>query len=60
MLTTGARIGEALALRHSANGDGKPLLDLTAKTWEVNAAVVRVPKRGSSCSRVRKPPPVGG
>jgi integrase len=46
MLATGARIGEALALRHGANGDGKPLLDLEAKTWEVNATVVRVPRQG--------------
>lgn len=28
------------------NSDGKPLLDLQAKTWEVNATVVRVPKEG--------------
>ncbi|PZS25128.1 MAG: hypothetical protein DLM59_20750 [Pseudonocardiales bacterium] len=46
MLATGCRIGEALALRHAANVDGKPLLDLNAKTWEVNATVVRVPKEG--------------
>lgn len=46
MLATGCRIGEALALRHSANGDGKPLLDFEAKTWEVDATVVRVPKQG--------------
>ncbi|HEV7204791.1 MAG TPA: tyrosine-type recombinase/integrase [Jatrophihabitans sp.] len=46
MLATGCRIGEALALRHGSNGDGRPLLDLDAKTWEVNATVVRVPKQG--------------
>ena len=44
MLPTGSRIGEALALRHATNGDGGPLLDLEARTWEVNATVVRVPK----------------
>ena len=42
MLATGCRIGEALALRYGTNGDGKPLLDLDARTWEVNATVVRV------------------
>jgi integrase len=36
MLATGSRIGEALALRHGVNGDGRPLLDLGAGTWEVN------------------------
>ncbi|MDT4951257.1 MAG: hypothetical protein QOJ37_3852 [Pseudonocardiales bacterium] len=46
MLATGCRTGEALALRHGPNSDGKPLLDLQAKTWEVNATVVRVPKEG--------------
>lgn len=46
MLATGCRIGEALALRHGPNPDGKPLLDFDANTWEVNATVVRVPKRG--------------
>ncbi|MDQ6851585.1 MAG: tyrosine-type recombinase/integrase [Actinomycetota bacterium] len=46
MLATGCRIGEALALRYGVNADGKPLLDLDAKTWEVNATVVRVPKEG--------------
>ena len=46
MLATGCRIGEALALRHAATADGKPLLDLDAKTWEVNATVVRVPRKG--------------
>lgn len=46
MLAAGCRIGEALALRHAANADGKPLLDLDAKTWEVNATVVRVSKTG--------------
>lgn len=46
MLATGCRIGEALALRHRADADGKPLLDFKAKTWEVNATVVRVPKQG--------------
>jgi integrase len=46
MLATGCRIGEALALRHDINADGKPLLDLDAGTWEVNATVVRVPTKG--------------
>ena len=46
MLATGCRIGEALALRYGANGDGKPILDLEAGTWEVNATVVRVPGAG--------------
>jgi integrase len=46
MLATGCRIGEALALRYGTNGDGKPLLDLEAGTWEVNATVVRVPGEG--------------
>ena len=46
MLATGCRIGEALALRHGPNADGRPLLDLEANTWEVNATVVRVPKVG--------------
>jgi integrase len=46
MLATGCRIGEALALRHGPNTDGKPLLDLRASNWEVNATVVRVPRRG--------------
>lgn len=46
MLATGCRIGEGLALRHGPNADGKPLLDLGANTWEVNATVVRVPKVG--------------
>src|SRR3954469_8821094 len=46
MLATGCRIGEALALRYGSNGEGKPLLDLDARTWEVNATVVRVPGAG--------------
>ncbi|UOY03248.1 tyrosine-type recombinase/integrase [Blastococcus sp. PRF04-17] len=46
MLATGCRIGEALALRYGTNGDGKPILDLGAGTWEVNATVVRVPGAG--------------
>lgn len=46
MLATGCRIGEALALRHGPNADGRPLLDLDANTWEVNATVVRVPGQG--------------
>ncbi|SOC52814.1 Site-specific recombinase XerD [Blastococcus aggregatus] len=45
MLATGARIGEALALR-TGKADGRPLLDLDAGTWEVNATTVRVPKQG--------------
>ena len=32
--------------RHDSNSDGKPLLDLEAGTWEVNATVVGVPKKG--------------
>jgi integrase len=46
MLATGCRIGEALALRYGTNGDGKLILDLDARTWEVNATVVRVPGAG--------------
>jgi hypothetical protein len=46
MLATGCRIGEALAVRHGPNPDGKPLLDLQANTWEVNATIVRVPQQG--------------
>ena len=46
MLATGCRIGEALALRYGINGDGRPLLDAGAGTWEVNATVVRVPGAG--------------
>jgi integrase len=46
MLATGCRIGEALALRYGTNGDGKPILDLGARTWEVNATIVRVPGDG--------------
>lgn len=46
MLATGCRIGEALALRHDANADGNPLLDLDSGTWEINATVVRVPRQG--------------
>ncbi|TFV91217.1 tyrosine-type recombinase/integrase [Blastococcus sp. CT_GayMR16] len=46
MLATGCRIGEALALRYGTNGDGRPILDLGARTWEVNATVVRVPGTG--------------
>ncbi len=45
MLATGCRIGEALALRHGPNADGRPLLDLDANTWEVNATVIRVPEQ---------------
>ena len=46
MLATGCRIGEALALRYGSNGDGKPMLDLHARTWEVNGTVVRVSGTG--------------
>ncbi len=46
MLATGCRIGEALALRCGTNGDGKPILDLEAGTWEMNATVVRIPGAG--------------
>ena len=46
MLATGCRIGEALALRYGTNGDGRPILDLDARTWEVNATVVRIPGAG--------------
>ncbi|GAA4740572.1 site-specific integrase [Modestobacter marinus] len=45
MLATGARIGEAVALRTGETA-GQPLLDLEAGTWEVNATAVRVPKQG--------------
>jgi integrase len=45
MHATGARIGEALALRTGQAG-GRPLLDLGAGTWEVNGTVERVPKQG--------------
>jgi integrase len=45
MLATGARIGEALALRTGETA-GRPTLDLDAGTWEVNGTAVRVPKRG--------------
>src|SRR3954453_1151244 len=45
MLATGARIGEAVALRTGETA-GRPLLDLDAVTWEVNATAVRVPKQG--------------
>lgn len=41
-LGTAARIGELLACREGVNGDGEPLLDLTAGTWEVNATLIRV------------------
>jgi integrase len=46
MLATGCRIGEALALRYGSNGDGRPILDLAARTWEVNGTVVRAPGAG--------------
>ena len=46
MLATGCRIGEALALRYGANGDGKAILDLAVGISEVNATVVRVPGAG--------------
>jgi integrase len=46
MLATGCRTGEALALRYGTNGDGRPILDLDARTWEVNATVVRVDGAG--------------
>jgi integrase len=46
MLATGCRIGEALALRYGTNGDGKPILDPEARTWEVNATVVRISGAG--------------
>ena len=46
MLATGCRIGEALALRYGTNADGRPLLDLDAGTWEVNATVVRIAAQG--------------
>ncbi len=46
MLATGCRIGEALALRYGTNADGRPLVDLDACTWEVNATVVRVRGQG--------------
>lgn len=43
---TGCRIGEALAARDGFNGDGEPLLDLDAGTWEVNATLVRIAGHG--------------
>lgn len=46
MLATGCRIGEALALRETRNADHTPVLDLAARTWEVNATVVRVGEKG--------------
>ena len=46
MLATGCRIGEALALRHGVNGEGRAVLDLEARTWEVNATVIRQPGAG--------------
>lgn len=46
LLGTGCRIGEALAAREGFNGDGEPLLDLDAGTWEVNATLIRVRGRG--------------
>jgi integrase len=46
MLASGCRIGEALAARVENNRDGRPLLDLGAGTWEVNATVVRVAGKG--------------
>lgn len=42
MLGTGCRIGEVLAARHMHNADGKPLLDLDAGTFEINATVIRL------------------
>ena len=42
MLATGCRMGEALTPGYGTNGDGRPILDLDARTWEVNATVVRV------------------
>jgi integrase len=46
MLATGCRIGEALAARVDPNSDGALLLDLEARTWEVNATVVRAAGSG--------------
>ena len=46
MLATGCRIGEALATRMGPNRERRPLVDLDAGTWEVNATVVRVPGEG--------------
>jgi hypothetical protein len=46
MLATGSRIGEALALRWGVNAEGKPLLDLDAGTWKVNATIVCVAGKG--------------
>jgi integrase len=46
MLATGCRIGEALGARFGRNSEGRPLLDLQAKTWEINGTVVRVPGQG--------------
>ncbi len=46
MLGTGCRLGEALAARRGLNADRKPLVDLEAQTWEVNATIVREPGKG--------------
>jgi integrase len=46
MLCTGVRIGEACAVRAGTNGDGLPLLDRQAGTFEVNATVIRVSGAG--------------
>lgn len=46
MLATGCRIGEALAARADTNSDGALLLDLEARTWEVNSTVLRAAGRG--------------
>src|SRR3954471_13762767 len=58
MLATGCRIGEALALRYGTNGDGKPILDPEAMTWEVNATVVRV--RGAGLTIQPRPKTTAG
>jgi integrase len=58
MLATGCRIGEALATRADLNRDGRPLLDLEAGTWEVNATVVRV--RGSGLAVQPRPKTAAG
>ncbi|MCU1613225.1 MAG: Site-specific recombinase XerD [Frankiales bacterium] len=58
MLATGCRIGEALALRYGTNRDGKPILDLDARTWEVNATVVRL--RGAGLTIQPRPKTTAG
>lgn len=60
MLATGCRIGEALALRHGANGDGEPLcLICKPEPGRSTRLLCGCPSRVSSFSRVRKLLPAG-